>query len=78
MVACDLSIEDFVKCGKFSLSAVIKTFARLRGQSVDQAEKDIAEFCAPFLLEVQNEPSLARESPRRGKPKALTQAELIE
>jgi hypothetical protein len=78
MLHCALPVEEFIWCGKFSLPVIIRTVARLNNKSLTDAENDVMRICAAFIEKLQNEPSLARESPRRGKPKALTQAELIE
>jgi hypothetical protein len=78
MRACELPLEEFIWCGKYSLPVTVRTVARLRNKPISEAEKEIMQICAPFVEKVQNEPSLTRVSPRKGKAKELTQAQLLD
>jgi hypothetical protein len=77
MRVTELPLDEFIWAGKFSLPVIIRTFARLRSKALPEAEKEILQICAPFIEKAQNEPSLTRESPRKGKPKAISQPDLI-
>jgi hypothetical protein len=73
----ELDLDDFLKCGKFSISDLTNELAKRWETSQGAARARLLDLCHDYITETQNEPSLAKESPRRGKPKELTQPELI-
>src|SRR6516165_9049125 len=75
--ALALEIPEFLACGKFSLTQLLKAYVKHSGLPQAEAEPAFWSLLKGAVITVQNEPSLAKESPRRGRPKALTQTELL-
>jgi hypothetical protein len=73
----DMPLEDFLKCGKFSISELTATIADRSGLSKEAARDRLFDLCRDVISEIQNEPSLSPVSPRRGRPKEVKQSELI-
>jgi hypothetical protein len=72
-----LSIPAFLACGKFSLTQLLKAYTKHSGLPQAEAEPAFWALLKGAVITVQNEPSLAKESPRRGRPKELTQTDLL-
>ena len=72
-----LSIPAFLACGKFSLTQLLKAYTKHSGLPQAEAEPAFWALLKRAVITVQNQPSLAKESPRRGRPKELTQTDLL-
>ena len=75
--ALALEIPEFLACGKFSLTQLLKAYTKHSGLPQAEAEPAFWSLLKGAVITVQNEPSLAKESPRRGRPKELTQTDLL-
>ena len=72
-----LSVPEFLACGKFSLTQLLKAYVKHSGLPEAEAEPAFWSLLKGATLTVANEPSLARESPRRGRPKEFVQGDFL-
>jgi hypothetical protein len=72
-----LSIPEFLACGKFSLTQLLKAYTKHSGLPQAEAEPAFWSLLKGAVITVTNEPSLAKESPRRGRPKEFARGDFL-